>query len=77
MHRTNIYLTDDQERALDTRARRLGKSRSAVIRDIIDRDLRVMAIDGEVARSLAALADAYHSDIEGLFDSDPDLRIER
>ncbi|HXH59545.1 CopG family transcriptional regulator [Iamia sp.] len=78
MHRTNIYLTDEQERALDQRARQAGTTRSAVVRDIIDRDLEApRAIDPEVAAGFAELADLYDEITEGMFDDDPDVRIER
>ena len=39
MHRTQIYLTREQEKGLDLLARRTGRTRSAVIRDAIDRTL--------------------------------------
>lgn len=78
MHRTNVYLTEEQEQALDDRARREGTNRSAVLRDIIDRDLaRTSPIDPEAAAALAELAELYDEITDGLFDDDPDLRIER
>lgn len=76
MHRTNIYLTEHQERAIAARARRQGKSRSEVIREILDRDLRDSRADRDVVKDLAALADSYHERVRGLFDDDPDLRID-
>ena len=36
MHRTQIYLDDDQERKLADRARQVGRTRSALIRDAVD-----------------------------------------
>jgi predicted DNA-binding protein len=40
MRRTQIYLDDDQDRRLERRARATGTSRSALIREAIDRFLR-------------------------------------
>jgi hypothetical protein len=78
MHRTNLYLTDEQERALDARARAAGLSRSALVRSIIDRELaRPLLLDEETDEALRLLGERYHEMIEGLFDDDPDLRIER
>src|SRR3546814_19305263 len=36
MQRTNIYLTEEQQQALDVRARRAGTNRSAALREILD-----------------------------------------
>lgn len=78
MHRTNLYLTVDQERALDARARAAGVSRSAVVREILDRDLeRSGPLDAQAEVALGQVADAYLDAIDGLFDDDPDLRIDR
>jgi hypothetical protein len=77
MHRTNIYLTDEQERALDARARAEGKTRSAVLREILDRELASPSLDGDIQEAFAALADGYQQLAGDLFDDDPDLRIER
>ena len=78
MHRTNLYLTTEQERALDARARSAGISRSALVRRIIDQELATPApLDDASASALVALAGAYHDVVEGLFDEDPDLRVER
>jgi hypothetical protein len=63
MHRTNIYLTDEQVAQLDRRARAEGVSRAELIRQLLDRLLRsesdrlsadVAAIDA----SFGMLADA-------------------
>lgn len=36
MHRTQIYLTDEEERALSERAKKTGRSKSDLIREAID-----------------------------------------
>lgn len=78
MHRTNLYLTPEQERELDARSRAAGVSRSALVRSIIDQELsRPSTPDGEVEEALGVLADEYHRAVDGLFDDDPDLRIDR
>lgn len=78
MHRTNLYLTDEQEEALDRRARSAGISRSALVRRIIDRELAdPPALSGADEQALAELADRYHEAFSDLFDDDPDLRVER
>lgn len=77
MHRTNIYLTEEQERALDARARVEGRTRSAVLRAILDRELAGVPLDDEVQAAFAALADDYDELVGDLFDDDPDLRIDR
>lgn len=78
MHRTNIYLTEEQEQALDERARRADTTRSAIVREIIDRDLAATtAIDPSVAAGFRELADVYGEITDGLFDDDADLRIDR
>lgn len=75
MHRTNIYLSDEQERALATRARLEGKTRSAVIRAILDREL-ALPPDADLQEAFGRLATGYHDLVRGLFDDDIDLRIE-
>jgi len=78
MHRTNLYLTDEQEQALDRRARAAGISRSALVRIIIDRELaNPLALSESDEQALAELAGGYHESFSDLFDDDPDLRIER
>ncbi len=77
MHRTNIYLTEEQQRALDARARMAGTTRSAVVRDILDESLRAPSpADDELRVAFATLADGYDELVAGLFDDDPDLRID-
>jgi predicted transcriptional regulator len=59
MHRTQIYLGDEQERALSARARTLGRTKSALIREAIDSYLTPPpAADAGLARLRAAVADA-------------------
>jgi Ribbon-helix-helix protein, copG family len=78
MHRTNLYLTEEQERRLDARARASRLSRSAYVRRIIDRALdEPEPISPDVEARLTALADAYEEIVGDLFDDDPDLRIDR
>lgn len=78
MHRTNLYLTDEQEQALDRRARSAGVSRSALVRMIIDRELaNPTALSDADDAALAELSGAYLETFSDLFDDDPDLRIER
>ena len=36
MRRTQIYLTDEEDRALERESRRTGRSKAALIRDAID-----------------------------------------
>lgn len=77
MQRTNIYLTESQHRALATRARRAGTTRSAVLREILDAGLAGAApVDEDLQRAFATLSDRYDDLVAGLFDDDPDLRID-
>lgn len=78
MHRTNLYLTEEQERKLDARARASRLTRSAYVRQIIDRALQEPEpMAREVEIRLAELADCYGEIVSGVFDDDPDLRIDR
>ena len=78
MNRTNIYLTDEQQRALDARARLAGTTRSAVVREIVDEALERPTVDTTgIADGFGDLADSYERLTDGLFDADPDLRIDR
>ena len=79
MHRTNIYLTEAQERALDVEARVSGTTRSAVLREILDAALikdRATS-DAALEAAFGEVADSYEKATAGLFDDDDDLRIER
>jgi hypothetical protein len=57
MHRTNIYLDDDQLHALDRLAAEEGASRAEVIRRLIDRSLT--GVDDDLAADLAAIDDSF------------------
>ena len=57
MHRTNIYLTDQQREQLDARAHAEGMSRAELVRRVLDR-----ALHGEsdrLAADLAAITDSF------------------
>lgn len=59
MHRTQIYLDERQERALVDRARRVGRTKSSLIREAIDSYLvPASAEQTGLARLRAAVADA-------------------
>ena len=78
MHRTNLYLTEEQERELDARARSERISRSELVRRILDRELaRPKIPDPELEAAFGSMADSYHEAVGDLFDDDPDLRVER
>src|SRR3546814_3275894 len=63
MQRTNIYLTEDQQRALDVRARRAGTNRSAVLREILDAELAQPAAPAEQVR---ARSEEHTSELQSL-----------
>ena len=77
MHRTNVYLTEEQERALDARARSSGTTRSGVLRSILDEALATerSAADDDVDAAFAELALTYGEATKHMFDADDDLRI--
>lgn len=78
MHRTNIYLTDEQVEALDAEAKRTGTTRSEVVRDAIDASVpRRRPIDPEAAAALRELGERWDEIVGDMFQDDPDLRIER
>jgi hypothetical protein len=77
MHRTNIYLTDEQVKELDERAALAGTNRSVLLREIIDREMAPRPIDPQLAAAFRRIGDVYDEVTETLFDDDPDLRIER
>jgi hypothetical protein len=64
MNRTNIYLTDEQRRRLDARARAEGVSRAELIRAMLDRALD----DGGsemLDADLAAIDDSFGAVTDG------------
>ena len=77
MRRTNIYLSEDEQVALDALAAVQGSTRSDVLRSIVDRELNLVEQDdpdldaalAEAAGDLAALARTMCAD-------DPDLSVE-
>jgi Ribbon-helix-helix protein, copG family len=58
MNRTNIYLDEEQARALDDAARAQGLSRAALIRRLIDRGLE--QADGSLEADLAAIEATFN-----------------
>ena len=74
MHRTNIYLTEQQEKALDAIAAADGLSRSEVIRRILDNRLRMGSAEG-VERALRAAGSLLAETGERIFAEDADLAI--
>lgn len=59
MHRTQIYLSDHQERALAEHGERLGRTKSALIREAIDSYLEPQSAEtSALARLGAAVANA-------------------
>jgi hypothetical protein len=70
MRRTNIYLSEDEQAALDARAVAEGSTRSDVLRAVVDRELNLDE-DPEVD---AALATDIARRARSLSRGDPDLR---
>ena len=71
--RTNIYLTEAEQAALDARAAAEGSNRSDVLREILDRHLNLSedsALDAVLAGAAATIAKRART-IGG---RDPDLR---
>lgn len=59
VHRTQIYLDDDQERQLVDRARQVGQTKSALIRKAVDAYLSpASSSEGALAALRAAVNDA-------------------
>lgn len=76
MHRTNVYLTLEEEAALDARARAEGVTRSQVLRDIIDVALDLGSNEnGDAADAfLRERAGEIAAHARRLAQRDPDLR---
>lgn len=73
VRRTNIYLSEDEQAALDARAAAEGSTRSDVLRSIVDRELN-LDDDPELDAALAELAGDLARRARALSRSDPDLR---
>jgi hypothetical protein len=73
MRRTNIYLSEDEQAALDARAVAEGSTRSDVLRAVVDRELNLDE-DPEVDAALAELATDIARRARSLSRGDPDLR---
>lgn len=76
MLRTNIYLSEAQDRALRQRALFEGTTKSAVVRKILDESLGSGPVGDELSAGFEALATGWDQLTDGLFDDDPDIRIE-
>lgn len=77
MYRTNVYLTEEQKRALTSVARAKGVSRSDVLRSILDRELGLAdGDDPELDAALLAAADVISERAHELATADPDLSSE-
>ncbi|MGH9170805.1 MAG: hypothetical protein ACRD0Z_08030 [Acidimicrobiales bacterium] len=76
MHRTNIYLTERQEAALDARGVASGSNRSEVIRAILDAELGLDDVDSDLDEALASSAAGIAMLARRLSARDPDLSID-
>jgi Ribbon-helix-helix protein, copG family len=68
MHRTNIYLTEEQRAQLDARARAEGISRAELVRNVLDRAIRGDA--DRLAADLAAITDSFGALADDTFELD-------
>lgn len=75
MRRTNIYLSEAEQVALDARAAAEGRSRSEVVRAVIDRGLN-LDHDSSHDAILDELASELAEEARTLSAEDPDLRID-
>jgi hypothetical protein len=74
VRRTNIYLTQVEQAALDARAAAEGSTRSEVLRALVDRELNLdTEASGEVDAALAELAGELAERSRQLSADDPDL----
>jgi len=74
VRRTNIYLTQVEQAALDARAAAEGSTRSEVLRAIVDRELNLdTEASGDVDAALAELAGELAERSRQLSADDPDL----
>lgn len=73
VRRTNIYLTQVEQAALDARAAAEGSTRSEVLRSLVDRELNLDTEAGEVDATLAELAGELAERSRQLSADDSDL----
>jgi hypothetical protein len=74
MRRTNIYLSEAEQAALDARAVAEGSSRSDIVRAIVDRELN-LSTDHTVDDALGDAAAELAQRARKLSRDDPDLRM--
>ncbi|GAC1590466.1 MAG: hypothetical protein NVS3B21_08080 [Acidimicrobiales bacterium] len=73
VRRTNIYLSETEQAALDARAAVEGSTRSDVVRALVDRELNLAedtALDAALIRAAGDIADRSRR----LSRTDPDLK---
>jgi hypothetical protein len=75
MRRTNIYLSEAEQQALDARASVEGVSRSDIVRAVIDRELNLDE-DEEIDAALGDVPDELAARARSLVAKDRDLRAE-
>lgn len=74
VRRTNIYLTEAEQAALDARAAAEGSTRSEVLRVLVDRELNLDAeASEEIDAALAEVAGEMAERGRQLSGDDPDL----
>jgi hypothetical protein len=73
MRRTNIYLSEREQAALDARAREEGSTRSDLLRRIVDEELGLDEADPDVDRELLAAAARIAKRAREHGRGDPDL----
>jgi hypothetical protein len=59
MQRTNIFLTEEQQRRLDSRAREEGVSKSSLVRQILDEALAITATAKSAAEAIRESAGVW------------------
>jgi hypothetical protein len=74
MRRTNIYLSETEQAALDARAVAEGSTRSDVVRAIVDRELNLTGEDADLDAALADCAAEIAERARRIARADPDLR---
>ncbi|MCA1706457.1 MAG: ribbon-helix-helix protein, CopG family [Actinobacteria bacterium] len=76
VRRTNIYLSEVEQAALDARAAAEGTTRSEIVRAIVDRELNLGPEEApEVDSALAESAGELAAHARALSADDPDLSI--